>query len=413
VQRTSCFHAVYDVCSKPCIQDHLLPYMIDPRHAPDTLFFVCEEDFRLYPSDEMVHAESVASSIYHSTEWPEPEGLVETVNAPPSVPKLRLSRAFHPESGEPFAPEEGSGPPATEADAGVPPTEPGWEEVCGAFYRRPAKPSEKQQPAPPPSREIEDLVKICTLASRQDCGNLVWLSYNAKAAKGGRCKPSYGSHMVALSLKGARKLVLAGRDGFLNKGHWDIVLRDYLNSPDKAQELGASYVYPAIGNYKEHRSFNQKGEVRTGRWGEKWCQPGTRAEDGEDFRTRWLCKWLPAGHGLNWTCKIQLPEHVEGLLSWKTLRADEDVWARWERNNLEWWHGARPLLTETISPAATAWTLEETRRHGGAMSKRAKRARRAKQVGYAHRIFVDDPIEVQINTSLCVIISGEPFRPAA
>ena len=28
-------------------QDHLLPYMADCRHTPDTLFFVAEEDFRL------------------------------------------------------------------------------------------------------------------------------------------------------------------------------------------------------------------------------------------------------------------------------------------------------------------------------------------------------------------------------
>ena len=33
-------------------QDHILPYMTDPRHAPDTLFFVVEEDWRLFPSVE-------------------------------------------------------------------------------------------------------------------------------------------------------------------------------------------------------------------------------------------------------------------------------------------------------------------------------------------------------------------------
>ena len=125
--------------------------MVDARHAPDTLFIVCDEDFRLYPSDETVHAESVASSIYHASEWP--EGPPQAEGAPSVVPRLRLARAFHPESGEPFAPEQGSGPPATAADAGVPPKEPGWEEVCGAFFRRPAKPSEKnKETIPPPSR---------------------------------------------------------------------------------------------------------------------------------------------------------------------------------------------------------------------------------------------------------------------
>ena len=55
--------------------------------------------------------------------------------------------------------------------------------------------------------------------------------------------------------------------------------------------------------------------------------------------------------------------------------------ARWERNTLEWWHGARPLLTETFSPGAIAWTSEEEEERGGGggqMTKRAKRARRVR-----------------------------------
>ena len=33
-------------------QDHILPYMTDVCHAPDTLFFVAEEDWRLFLSEE-------------------------------------------------------------------------------------------------------------------------------------------------------------------------------------------------------------------------------------------------------------------------------------------------------------------------------------------------------------------------
>ena len=33
-------------------QDHLLPYCADPRHAPDTLFLIFEDDWRMYESDE-------------------------------------------------------------------------------------------------------------------------------------------------------------------------------------------------------------------------------------------------------------------------------------------------------------------------------------------------------------------------
>ena len=33
------------------MQDILIPYMCDPRHLPDTLFIVLEEDFRVYKAD--------------------------------------------------------------------------------------------------------------------------------------------------------------------------------------------------------------------------------------------------------------------------------------------------------------------------------------------------------------------------
>ena len=38
-------------------EDVLLPYMTDPRHADDTLFFVCEEDFRLFEKDQPSQAD--------------------------------------------------------------------------------------------------------------------------------------------------------------------------------------------------------------------------------------------------------------------------------------------------------------------------------------------------------------------
>ena len=42
------------------LQDHLVPYMLDTRHIPDTLFIVLEEDFRLYPTE----GEPVASDVF-------------------------------------------------------------------------------------------------------------------------------------------------------------------------------------------------------------------------------------------------------------------------------------------------------------------------------------------------------------
>ena len=43
-------------------EDHVLPYVSDARHAPDTVFFVCEEDFRMYERDEAIGPSEVARS---------------------------------------------------------------------------------------------------------------------------------------------------------------------------------------------------------------------------------------------------------------------------------------------------------------------------------------------------------------
>ena len=52
-------------------EDVLLPYMCDPRHADDTLFLVCEEDFRLFADDQpsqgkMLWAEAEARPLSQS-----------------------------------------------------------------------------------------------------------------------------------------------------------------------------------------------------------------------------------------------------------------------------------------------------------------------------------------------------------
>ena len=51
-------------------QDHLLPYMADCRHTPDTLFLVAEEDFRLTRQHAGLTPEVVAAQLA-----PEPAGF--------------------------------------------------------------------------------------------------------------------------------------------------------------------------------------------------------------------------------------------------------------------------------------------------------------------------------------------------
>ena len=48
-------------------QDHLLPYMADCRHTPDTLFFVTEDDFRLTREHARWNPEAVAAQLAPQT----------------------------------------------------------------------------------------------------------------------------------------------------------------------------------------------------------------------------------------------------------------------------------------------------------------------------------------------------------
>ena len=408
-------------------KDHLLPYMCDPRHAPDTLFLVCEEDFRLWPTDEDVNLEAVAAAIY--AESAEPSGFQEELNAASSssMPPVRLHRAFNPTTGEPFAPaEEGVEEPESlsprQAD---PPTTETWEQRVGAFYSRVPK-SERGTEVEPPSQALADIVKMCTLAHRMDCGNFVWLGWCGRTARGYRCKPSNGSALIAVSLKGAVKLARAGQQGKIKKGHIDISLRDFLNEGDNARELGASYVYPAVGNFQEHVSGCDPGiGVRTGLWNETWCQAGTRASDGNGFQDRYLMRWLPKGSGVDWTTKIILPERTPNMLAWKTLRPRDDPEAQEEIRRQQEWLG---------NPAPPRTTAMERQTMFGAddvpvqpKNKRQRRQLRAQKIGYSLRILVDDPDQVvKVMYSYAVSLSprlltskewraspnnGEPFAP--
>ena len=54
-------------------EDHLLAYMADARHVDDTLFFVAEEDFRLYRADtsEFAHLTKPHVRMVEQALWQE------------------------------------------------------------------------------------------------------------------------------------------------------------------------------------------------------------------------------------------------------------------------------------------------------------------------------------------------------
>ena len=65
--------------------------MCDTRHAPDTLFFVSEEDWRLYPEDEEVDADTVAWEVFERHGGQASSSFAERVNEGPQRPMVSLS----------------------------------------------------------------------------------------------------------------------------------------------------------------------------------------------------------------------------------------------------------------------------------------------------------------------------------
>ena len=193
--------------------------MTDPRHAPDTLFFVAEEDWRLFPEDEGIDAEVVAKQVFEDAGGASStSAFAETVNQGSTQVKVSLTRAYDITTGEPFAPERNTGRAQGSDSAGVEPAQPGREKSAGSFYRRPAKPSVKKEEDTKPGRHLEYLVKMVTLAHCTDVGDFVWLTWCGRSQRGGRAKPSNGTMLVAVSVAGAQALAAAGEEGKIPEG---------------------------------------------------------------------------------------------------------------------------------------------------------------------------------------------------
>jgi hypothetical protein len=71
------------------MQDHLLPYILDPRHAPDTLFLVAEEDFRVYAEDAAVSPATIAATAaLHGAAAPSMQACHCAAAADAALPQL-------------------------------------------------------------------------------------------------------------------------------------------------------------------------------------------------------------------------------------------------------------------------------------------------------------------------------------
>ena len=110
--------------------------MADDRHAPDTLFLVAEEDFRLFARHSTAQPQvldSLASSSYaaSSTAYRARSGFAEAVNEPVALPLDKLFTWRH--SPQPLGADEPVfGPPAEGTD--------NWKKIIGGLYTPTRKP---------------------------------------------------------------------------------------------------------------------------------------------------------------------------------------------------------------------------------------------------------------------------------
>lgn len=232
--------------------------------APDTLFFVFEEDWRLF-DDQLLDL---------PTEPRRPEAGRKLVRNP--VSDVVSSGVYV----EPRSSSHGSFPE--------------W----GNFW-------------------IEDIVSFVTAAHRHGKGDITWLTWQPgqddKSVKRAQSIRS-GAMLIAVSKQGADRLAEGFRSGGIYRGHFDCALLHWLMEKDFGESF-SSYLVPPLGNYKSHISGCEKSYSTTPRpscWTTRWVCPGTRREHDPERRDKWLA-WHTKKGDPKWIAKVDLDRDFDNL----------------------------------------------------------------------------------------------------
>ena len=127
------------------------------------------------------------------------------------------------------------------------------KKLVGQYHFTPIRGStDRKDPNDGLSREVADMLRMCTLAHRREKGNIVWLGWNGRSD--GPSWLSNGSTAIAVSREGAQTIKEAFDAGKMPREHIDIMLRNWLGTEGEAYRSRACYIYPAVGSYYEHPS---------------------------------------------------------------------------------------------------------------------------------------------------------------
>lgn len=306
------------------MKDHVVPFCADQRHAPDTVFLILEEDFRLFPDD----AAQQQADRRSEREWktlPKSRAM--------SAGMLRQRNALH------------AGTARCRATRSVPQPKAGDN---GGFlqYRRPPKPSASDFERP--SVHLRNLLALVNAADIHNRGNLVWLSYcpaNDKYRQAPRTGSQYisgGSTLISLTARGARWL----RQEFhtLARFHFDWSLLQALVTYDWQAErnLGASMVVPCIGSFCAHVSGCSVDTeyYRTGLWHNPYVQAGTQKESNDEVH-RGIYEFPKGPKPENLIVRVELPRQLEEFrhITIAAPVAEQRTDKHGRPRTIEWWGG--------------------------------------------------------------------------
>jgi len=167
-----------------------------------------------------------------------------------------------------------------------------------------------------------NMVKLVTVAARNNVGELFWLGYNPKFNKNKNAQPriGFGTQLVAVSQQGAERLLFDMKKSTTSPDHIDRWLKKYCENFERSNGR-CGYVFPPIGCFGEHVSECCPSEgTRKTWWEEPYTAEGTRPQhDKNGQRPKEIYAFSQDGKGhADMKAKV-LDEHFNGdMLLWRT-----------------------------------------------------------------------------------------------
>ena len=190
-----------------------------------------------------------------------------------------------------------------------------------------------------------------------------------------------GSHLIMLSKDGFVKLAQGFTHKQIGRGHIDLVLKAWLTENNRAEEVGACYVYPQMGGYHAHESgcdpknFGAAQGGRPSAWEFENPASGTRIATDPKQRAKYLIQWRQKQSQRIWKLCPTDRELVDAKWKWKSIR--EPTASGPSGSTEETQQEDQGTNPENIDPTAPR-------------AKRSKRAQRQVEMRDKYRVWVDN-----------------------